>query len=94
MTAFLADGQLELDNNRSELSIKPFVIVTPRGAKASAIIYSVIETAKENGLKPYEYLKYLFEQLPQLTGPLDETALDPFMPWSTSLPIECRMNKN
>jgi transposase len=61
LTAFLKDGRLEIDNNRSERSIKPFVIGrknwlfanTPRGAKASAAIYSVIETAKENGLLPF-----------------------------------------
>lgn len=58
LTAFLKDGRLEIDNNRSERSIKPFVIGrknwlfanTPRGASARAAIYSVIETAKENGL--------------------------------------------
>jgi transposase len=101
LTAFLADGRLELDNNRSERSIKPFVIGrknwlfanTPRGAKASAAIYSVIETAKENGLRPYDYLKYLFEQLPQLTGTLDPQTLEPFLPWSSSLPITCRMQQ-
>ncbi|WP_376769358.1 transposase domain-containing protein [Paenibacillus germinis] len=64
---------------------------TSRGAKASASIYSVIETAKENGLRPYDYLKYLFEQLPQLTGPLDPQTIEPFMPWSSSLPITCRV---
>ncbi len=101
LTAFMENGRLEIDNNRSERSIKPFVIGrknwlfanTPRGAKASAVIYSMIETAKENGLHPYNYLKYLFEQLPQLPDPLDEPALDSFMPWSGSLPAECRMNK-
>jgi len=101
LTAFLEDGRLELDNNRSERSIKPFVIGrknwlfanTPRGATASATIYSVIETAKENGLHPFNYLKYLFEQLPQITGKLDVQALEPFMPWSDSLPEDCRMKK-
>lgn len=100
LITFLGDGRLELDNNRSERSIKPFVIGrkkwlfanTPRGAKASATIYGVIETAKENGLRPYPYLKYLFEQLPQLSGPLTAEALTPFMPWSESLPPDCRMN--
>lgn len=101
LTAFLEDGRLELDNNRSERSIKPFVIGrknwlfanTPRGAKASATIYSVIETAKENGLLPFNYLQYLFEQLPQLTGPLDADALEPFLPWSDSLPASCWIKK-
>lgn len=81
LTAFLKDGRLEIDNNRSERAIKPFVIGrknwlfanTPRGAKASATIYSVIETAKENGLNPFKYLQYLFEQLPQLADPKDPT---------------------
>ena len=100
LTAFLKDGRLELDNNRSERAIKPFVIGrknwlfanTPRGATASATIYSVMETAKENGLILFPYLMYLFEQLPQLIGPLDSEALEPFMPWSPTLPASCRMN--
>jgi len=99
LTAFLKDGRLEIDNNRSERSIKPFVIGrknwlfanTERGAKASATIYSIIETAKENGLHPFQYLKYLFEQLPQLQDPQDQEALEPFLPWSTSLPLTCRV---
>jgi transposase len=84
LAAFLKDGRLEIDNNRSERAIKPFVIGrknwlfanTPRGAKASAIIYSVIETAKENQLNPFKYLMYLFEQLPQLPDPKNLEALD------------------
>lgn len=48
----------------------------PRGAKASATIYSFIETAKGNGLNPFKYLQYLFEQLPQLADPKDPEALD------------------
>lgn len=70
LVAFLKDGRLEIDNNRSERAIKPFVIGrenwlfanTPRGAKASAIIYSMAETAKENGAKsillPIRYNSY------------------------------------
>uniref|UniRef100_UPI0003659479 IS66 family transposase n=1 Tax=Effusibacillus pohliae TaxID=232270 RepID=UPI0003659479 len=99
LEAFLKDGRLELDNNRSERSIKPFVMGrknwlfsnTPRGAKASATIYSIIETAKENGLNPFQYLTWLFEELPQLADLKDPTALDHFLPWSNSLPAKCRM---
>jgi transposase len=99
LTAFLRDGRLEIDNNRSERSIKPFVIGrknwlfanTPRGAKASAAIYSIIETAKENGLHPFEYLKYLFEQLPQLPDVQNPEALEPYLPWSSSIPITCKV---
>ncbi|MDI6814443.1 MAG: IS66 family transposase, partial [Desulfitobacteriaceae bacterium] len=98
LTAFLLDGRLELDNNRSERSIKPFVIGrknwlfanTPRGAKASATIYSVVETAKENGLNPFAYLVYLFEQLPN-ANLHDSRVVDSFLPWSPSLPDFCRV---
>ena len=98
----MLDGRLEIDNNRSERSIKPFVIGrknwlfsnTPKGAIASATIYSIVETAKENRLKPFEYLKYLFEQLPNLEIK-DQNAVDTLLPWSALLPDYCRMlNKN
>jgi len=86
---FLEDGRIELSNNRSERSIKPFVIGrknwlfanTPHGARASAIIYSLVETAKENRLNPYTYLTYLFEKLPNLDT-RDAVALDQLLPWN------------
>jgi len=98
LTAFLKDGRLEIDNNRSERSIKPVVIGrknflfsnTPRGARASAVIYSIVETAKANGLKPMAYLQHLFEQLPQLPDVSDPGALSELAPWSSSLPSACR----
>ena len=85
---------------RGERSIKPYVIGrknwifsnTPRGAKASATIYSVVETAKENGLNPFVYLKYLFEKLPNLDIQ-DQDAVDELLPWSEALPSECRSKK-
>jgi transposase len=69
---YLLDGRLEISNNRAERSIKPFVIGrknflfanTPRGAKASAIMFSLIETAKENGINPFTYLTYVFQNAP------------------------------
>ena len=87
---FLTDGRLEIDNNRAERSIKPFVIGrknwlfsnTPRGAKTSAIIYSIIETAKENGLDPFSYLKYVFEQLPKNNS---KTAIEDLLPWNPTV---------
>jgi len=74
LTRYLLDGRLEISNNRAERSIKPFVIDrknflfanTPRGAKSSAVIFSIIETAKENGLNPYKYLTYIFKTAPNL----------------------------
>ncbi len=62
----------------------------PRGAKASAIIYSIVETAKENKLNPYYYLRYLFEELPNL-DPTDISSIDNLLPWSETLPIHCKV---
>jgi transposase len=69
---YIEDGRLRPDNNLAENAIRPFVIGrknwlfsgSPNGAKASSNLYSLIETAKANGLKPYEYLRYLLEKLP------------------------------
>jgi transposase len=99
LNAYLLDGRLEIDNNRSERAIKPFVIGrknwlfanTPRGAQASATIYSLVETAKENRLHPFYYLTYLLEKLPQLPDLQDEKALDALLPWSPSLPLTYRV---
>jgi transposase len=96
LVVFLEDGRLEIDNNRSERSIKSVVIGrkawlfanTPQGARASAIIYSIVETALANGLNPYYYLRYLFEQLPN-TELTDTNALDQLLPWSATLPVSC-----
>ena len=71
---YLKDGRLELSNNRAERSIKPFVIDrknflfanTPSGAKSSAVIFSLIETAKENGIEPYRYLLWVLSETPKL----------------------------
>ena len=75
LTRYLEDGRLELSNNRAERSMKPFVMGrknwlfanTPGGAQASSMIYSLIETAKENGLDPYRYLLWLLQNAPQLS---------------------------
>lgn len=66
---YLEDGDLEISNNRAENSIRPFVIGrknflfanTPGGTRASAVLYSIVEIAKENGLNPYAYLAYVFK---------------------------------
>ena len=73
LTRYLEDGRLEIDNNRIENSIRPFVVGrknwlfsdTVKGAEASANIYSVIETAKANGLDPYRYFLHLLTELPK-----------------------------
>ncbi|EPZ49158.1 IS66 family transposase, partial [Alicyclobacillus acidoterrestris] len=97
LVAFLEDGNLEIDNNRAERAIKPFVMGrkawlfsnTPSGARASAMIYSIVETAKENGLSPLHYLTYLFEQMPNVDIDNPETLRD-LLPWSSALPESVR----
>jgi transposase len=73
LTRYLDDGRLEIDNNAAENAIRPFVLgrknwlfsASVKGVQASANLYSLIETAKANGLEPYAYLRYLFTELPK-----------------------------
>lgn len=89
LTTFLADGRIPLDNNLAENAIRPFVIGrknwlfagSPRGAEASATLYSLIATAKANGLEPRAYLHHLFEQLPIAKTP---EAIDALLPWNVA----------
>jgi hypothetical protein len=100
LESFLLDGRLEISNNRGERALKPFVIGrknwlfsnTPKGATASAIIYSLVETAKENGLIPFEYLTYILERLPNIDLK-DSQQLDQLLPYSQELPESCRTKK-
>lgn len=101
LKVFLTDGNVPIDNSASERSIRTFCIGkknwmfhnTPKGAQASAAIYSLTETAKLNNLRPYYYFKHLLTELPKLCdekGNIDSTKLDALMPWSEELPGECR----
>lgn len=98
LTSFMLDGRIEISNNRAERAIKPFVIgrknflfsKSPKGATASAIVYSIIETAKANNLNSFYYLTYLFEQLPNINlENMDQ--LDSLLPWSDSIPDNCKI---
>lgn len=90
---FLENPKLELSNNAAERAVKPFVIGrknwlfcnTAGGAKSSALIYSIIETAKENGLKPFEYLEFLFENI-RVGNDVSE-----LMPWGGNIPENIKM---
>ena len=85
LVVYLEDGRLRPDNNLAENAIRPFAVGRknwlfsdhPRGADASAAIYSLIETAKANGLEPYRYLRHLFEHLPAATTDAQRKALLP-----------------
>jgi transposase len=87
LVRYCEDGRLEIDNNRCENAIRPFVMGrknwlfsdTVHGARASANLYSLIETAKANGLEPYAYLHRVFSLLPAATTVADIEAL---LPWA------------
>lgn len=95
---FLEDGFLEIDNNASERSIKPFVIgrknwlfsSSSKGAKASALMYSLIETAKANGLIVEKYLMYLMDVLANTETENREDLIE-VLPWSNKLPNEIKI---
>jgi len=82
---YIDDGLLRPDNNLAENAIRPFVLgrknwlfsAHPDGASASAVLYSLIETAKANGLKPYGYLRCLFDRLPEANSEQDYRNLMP-----------------
>lgn len=86
LVRYVDDGQIAIDTNLAENAIRPFALGrrnwlfadTVNGAKASATLYSLVETAKANGLEPYAYLRRLFEQLPRATTVIDFEALLPF----------------
>ena len=101
LEGFLADGRLELTNNRAERAVKPFVIArknflfsdTSRGADASALCFSMIETAKMNGLDVYGYLIHLLSELPKLGEKPETEQLQKLLPWSDAIPEYCKLSK-
>ena len=98
LKVFLDDGEVPMDNNAAEQSIRGFcigkknwvMIDTVAGAKASAIIYSIAETAKANGLKPYDYFEHLLTEIPKHLDDTDRGFLEDLLPWSPNLPANCR----
>ena len=85
-------------SNRAENAIRPFCVgrknflfaATVRGAQSSAIAYSIVESAKANGLNPYQYLLHLLTQLPAVLTKDPEADLSRFLPWADELPERCR----
>lgn len=97
LNAFLEHGEVDISNNLAENAIRPFVqgrkawlfCDTPKGADSSAIVYSIVETAKANGLDPYTYLKLLLTELPYLGKNPASDKLDLFMPWTAAIRKNC-----
>lgn len=99
LETFMEDGRIPLSNNLCEANIKPFATArrawlfadTPKGAKANAVLYTLVETAKANNLDVYEYLKYLLEEMPNNHHLEHPEVLNRYLPWSTELPEQCRL---
>ena len=95
LRAFLKNGEVEISNNFAENAIRPFVIGrknwlfsdTVKGAKSSAIIYSLIETAKANGVEPYAYLTLILTDMQYMGRPFSNEELENFIPWSEKLKV-------
>lgn len=95
LSAYLYDGRLEISNNLAERSIKPFVIDrknflfanTPKGAGASAVTFSIIQTAMASGLDPYRYLVHVFKEAPKLAA-IDTDWVTALLP--ENVPVSCR----
>ena len=94
---YIEDGRLEIDNNGAENAIRPFVVGrknwlfsdSVQGAKASANLYSLIETAKANGLEPYAYLRHVFECIPAAQTLEDFETL---LPWKFTRDMQPKAN--
>ena len=94
----LKSGNAALSNNICERAIRNFTIGrknwlfsdSPKGAKASAAVYSIIETAKVNGLNPFQYLRYLFEHLPNADIQRHPEHLDDVLPWNETIQQNCK----
>ena len=97
LCAFMAHGQMEISNNTVENAIRPFVIGrkgwlfcdTPKGATASAVVYTLVETAKANQIDPYRYLLRLLTILPMHGEKPSAEVLEQLLPWSDYLQKEC-----
>lgn len=94
---FLSDGNVPMDNNYAEQAIRPFtigrknfvIIESDNGAKASAILYSLVETAKANRLNTYKYFELLLTEIPKHMADKDLSFISDLMPWSPRVQEEC-----
>jgi transposase len=100
LLAFLGDARIPLDNSAAERAIRSFtigrknfvLIDTVAGAQASAILYSIAETAKLNHLRPFEYFEHLLTEIPRHMEDKELDFVEDLLPWSPALPESCRNN--
>lgn len=94
---FLTDGKIPMNNNYAEQAIRPFTIArknfvfieSDNGANASAMLFSIAETAKANGLNTYEYFELLLSEIPKHMKDKDLSFLDDLLPWSKTVQKKC-----
>ena len=99
LETFLEDGRLDLSNNLCESHIRPFATArrawlfadTPKGATANAVLYTLVETARANGLNVYEYLSYLLTVMPNTDFKNHPELIEDYLPWAKKLPKECTL---
>ncbi|QUO23261.1 IS66 family transposase [Clostridiaceae bacterium Marseille-Q4143] len=97
LRVFLSDGNIPMDNNYAEQAIRPFtlgrknfvLIESSNGAKSSAVLYSLVETAKANGLNTFEYFNLLLTEIPQHMDESNLGFLDDLLPWSPRVQKTC-----
>ena len=103
LCAFLDNGEIPISNNLAENAIRPFTLGrknwlfcdTPKGAEASAVVYSLVESAKANGIEPFAYLQHVLVQLPYFGKSPSHEELETLMPWAPDIqqdhkPEACR----
>ena len=102
LCVFLEHGEVEISNNLAENAIRPFVVGrknwlfsdTPKGADSSAIVYTLVETAKANGVEPYAYLLRVLSLLPYLGRNPSNAELDELLPWHPRMQASLRRKDN
>ena len=98
LNAFLRHGEVDISNNIAENAIRPFVVGrknwlfcdTPKGAEASAVVYTLVETAKANGLDPFRYLNYVLTNIRFCGQNPSNAELEEFLPWNETIRAECK----
>lgn len=98
LRVFLTEPRIPIDNNLAEQAIRPFcvgkknwkLIDTVSGAEASAMLYSIVETAKANDINIYQYLRHLLTEIPKHMDDTDLSFVENLLPWSEALPDICR----
>ena len=98
LSVYLNDSNAALSNNICERAIRNFTIgrknwlfsASPKGAAASAAVYSVVETCKANGIAPFKYLVYLFERMPNINFKIHLEKLDALLPWNEEIQNSCK----